>query len=106
MSPFADQLLLRFMDRAFVEDLLSNKLGPAVLFNLVYQADDIELRQIEVARVPQREFAVPASRGRAPSWTSARSATGWSMPRARGGRRAPASGESRLHRLEGELGAS
>ena len=60
MSVFADRLLLQFSDDSFVQDLLTNQLGLAALFNLTYAVEDIDLRQIALAGVPRRVFEVPA----------------------------------------------
>jgi hypothetical protein len=60
MSVFADRLLLQFSDNSFVQDLLTNQLGLAALFNLTYAVEDIDLRQIALADVPRRAFEVPA----------------------------------------------
>jgi hypothetical protein len=60
MSVFADRLLLQFSDNSFVQDLLTNQLGLQALFNLTYTVEDIDLRQIALAGVPHRVFAVPA----------------------------------------------
>jgi hypothetical protein len=60
MSVFADRLLLQFSDDSFVQDLLTNQLGLAALFNLTYTVEDIDLRQIALAGVPRRVFEVPA----------------------------------------------
>jgi hypothetical protein len=46
MSAFGDQLLLRFLQDAFVDDLLTKQLGLQVLLNLTYQMDDIDLKEI------------------------------------------------------------
>lgn len=60
MSSFADQMLLRFLDDAFIDDLLSNELGLASLFNLTYEVQDIELKEIALERISRREFQMPA----------------------------------------------
>jgi hypothetical protein len=60
MTAFADHTLLGFMDTVFIEDLLSNRLGLPVLLNLVYQAEDVDFQQLELAGIRQRQFAVPA----------------------------------------------
>jgi|SRR5882724_4841044 len=60
MSAFADELLLRFLDDTFVEDLLKNQLGLTSLFNVTYQAEDVDLREIKLAGPPKRQFQMPA----------------------------------------------
>jgi len=59
MSAFADQMLLRFLQEAFVEDLLKDKLGLPALFNLTYEITDIELKEIVLAAVAHRQFQMP-----------------------------------------------
>jgi len=60
MSTFANQMLLRFLQDAFVEDLLKNQLGLATLFNLTYEVKDIDLKEISLAGIKQRQFQMPA----------------------------------------------
>src|SRR5262249_37614270 len=60
MSAFADQLLLQFLQENFVRDLLTNQLGLISLFNLTYEAEDIDLKQIALAGVQRKEFELPA----------------------------------------------
>ncbi len=60
MSAFADELLLRFLDDTFVEDLLENQLGLESLFDVTYQAEDVDLREINLAGPPGRQFQMPA----------------------------------------------
>ena len=60
MSGFADQLLLRFLDNSFVNDLLTNKVGLADLFNTTYEVDTIDVRQLDLALVQRKEFVFPA----------------------------------------------
>jgi len=60
MSVFSDQLLLRFLQDNFVQDLLTNQLGLADLFNLTYEVEDIDLKQIALAGVERKEFESPA----------------------------------------------
>jgi len=60
MSAFGDQLLLRFLQDAFVEDLLTKQLGLQALFKLTYQMDDIDLKEIALAGVALRQFQMPA----------------------------------------------
>lgn len=60
MSAFADQLLLRFLQDAFVEDLLTNKLGLATLFDVTYAVENIELKEIALGAVQRRQFQMPA----------------------------------------------
>ncbi len=60
MSGFADQLLLRFLDNSFVNDLLTNKVGLADLFNTTYEVETIDVRQLDLASVQRKEFVFPA----------------------------------------------
>ena len=60
MSGFADQLLLRFLDNSFVNDLLINKVGLADLFNTTYEVETIDVRQLDLASVQRKEFVFPA----------------------------------------------
>jgi hypothetical protein len=60
VSGFADQLLLRFLDNNFVQDLLTNKLGLAALFKTTYNVQTIDLRQLDLAAVQRKEFVFPA----------------------------------------------
>jgi hypothetical protein len=60
MTAFADLLLLRFLDDAFVEDLLENRLGLNALFHLTYEPDDVELKDIALGSVQRRTFELPA----------------------------------------------
>jgi hypothetical protein len=60
MSAFGDQLLLRFLQDAFVTDFLSNQLGLASLFHLTYTLEDIDLKDITLGAVQFRQFEMPA----------------------------------------------
>jgi len=60
VSGFADQLLLRFLDNSFVNDLLTNKVGLADLFNTTYEVETIDVRQLDLALVQRKEFVFPA----------------------------------------------
>jgi len=60
MSAFGDELLLRFLDDTFVEDLLKNQVGLASLFNVTYQTEDVDLKEINLAGSPGRQFQMPA----------------------------------------------
>lgn len=59
MSIFADQMLLRFLEDAFVKNLLENQLGLTPLFNLIYEVDDFELKEIHLERVQRRQLEMP-----------------------------------------------
>lgn len=59
MTVFSDQLLLRFLEDDFVQDLLTNQLGLSTLIETIYKLEDIELKQIEFAGVQRREFEFP-----------------------------------------------
>jgi len=60
LSGFGDQLLMRFLEENFVEDLLTNQLGLPSLFNTTYEVETIELRELALASVARKEFVVPA----------------------------------------------
>jgi hypothetical protein len=60
MSVFADQMLLRFLDDPFVQDLLVNRLGLTPLFNATYAPQDFDLQSLTLAAVERRELAVPS----------------------------------------------
>ena len=60
MSTFADQMLIKFLQDTFVDDLLKNQLGLTALFNLTYEVADIELKEIALATVLRRQFQMPA----------------------------------------------
>ena len=60
MSAFGDQLRLRFLQDAFVDDLLTKQLGLEVLLNLTYQMDDIDLKEIVLGGASLRQFQMPA----------------------------------------------
>jgi hypothetical protein len=60
MSAFGDQLLLRFLQDAFVEDLLTKQLGLEALLKLTYQLDDIDFKEIALGEVSLRRFQLPA----------------------------------------------
>jgi hypothetical protein len=60
MSGFSDAMVLQFLDTAFVSDLLTNKLGPEALFDLIYSAEDFEVQKVVLATVSKVEFEAPA----------------------------------------------
>ena len=60
MSAFADLLLLRFLQENFVQELLTTQLGLTSLFNLTYEAENIDLKQIALTGVQRKEFQLPA----------------------------------------------
>jgi hypothetical protein len=60
MSAFGDQLLLRFLQDGFVDDLLTKQLGLPALFKLTYQMNDIDLKEIALGGVSLRQFQMPA----------------------------------------------
>jgi hypothetical protein len=60
VSSFSDQLLLKFLEDNFVQDLLTNQLGLASLFNATYSVDTIDLRELALAGVQRKQFEVPA----------------------------------------------
>jgi hypothetical protein len=60
MSAFADELLLRFLDDTFVEDLLKTQLGLPSLFNVTYQGEEVDLKEVDLAGPPERQFEMPA----------------------------------------------
>jgi hypothetical protein len=59
MSTFADQILLRFLDDAFVRSFLVDRLGLAPLFNAGYEPQDFDLQELSLDTVDRREMAVP-----------------------------------------------
>jgi len=59
MSAFADQMLLKFLQEAFVDDLLKNQLGLPALFNLTYEVAEIEVKEIALTAVTHRQFQMP-----------------------------------------------
>src|SRR5436190_23423887 len=59
-AEFTDQLLVKFLDATFVDDLLTNQLGIANLFAITYATDDIDVKSITLDAVERRQFAVPA----------------------------------------------
>lgn len=59
MSSFSDQMLLKFLQDAFVEDFVKNQLGLTALFNLTYEVEDIELKEIALMGVQRRQFQMP-----------------------------------------------
>lgn len=59
MATFEDQLLIKFLENSFVEDLLTNQLGLTTLFNVTYTAEQIELREVTLAGVQRRQFQAP-----------------------------------------------
>jgi len=72
MSAFSDQVLLQFLDDAFVQDLLANRLGLVPLLNLVCELEDVTLRGIPLVGVPGKEFAAPAFETRRTTGTDER----------------------------------
>jgi hypothetical protein len=60
MSLFADQMLLRFLQEAFVNDLLVNKLGLLNLFNIIYETESIDVQQIAVGSIESKRYQMPA----------------------------------------------
>jgi hypothetical protein len=59
MATFEDQLLIKFLDGGFVEDLLTNHLGLKTLFNVTYAAEQIDLKEATLAGVRRRQFQAP-----------------------------------------------
>src|SRR5262249_990078 len=59
MSVFSDQLLLRFLQDSFVQDLLANQLGLTALFSLTDEVEDVDLNQIALVGVERKEFESP-----------------------------------------------
>lgn len=59
MSTLIDQMLLQFLEDAFVKNLLENQLGLQTLFDLTYKVEDIEVRTIAFAGVQNRQFQMP-----------------------------------------------
>jgi len=59
MSAFADQMLLRFLDEAFVNDFLTNKVGLPAIFSSAYSLTDLELKDLTLASVDRKIFEAP-----------------------------------------------
>lgn len=59
MSAFGDQLLLRFLDDAFVRAFLVDRLGLTALFAAGYTPQDFGLQGLTLGAVRRREFAAP-----------------------------------------------
>lgn len=57
---FADQMLIKFLDTTFVDDLLDTQLGLDSMFNLTYAAEDLDLKSLVLDAVERRQFATPA----------------------------------------------
>lgn len=59
MSAFVDGTLLRFAQDAFVADLLTNGLGLAAIFNVMFEATDVQLQSVTLGPVMARSYKVP-----------------------------------------------
>lgn len=59
-AEFTDQLMVKFLDATFVDDLLTNELGIANLFAVTYATDDIDVKNIALDAVERMQFAMPA----------------------------------------------
>jgi hypothetical protein len=60
MSAFVDGMLLRFAQDAFVQDLLTNRLGLPAIFNATFEAVDVVLQSVTLGQVTARSYKVPA----------------------------------------------
>jgi hypothetical protein len=59
MSLFADQMLFRFLQEEFVTDLLVNKLGLLTLFNIIYEAESLDVKEIAIGSVEGKRYQMP-----------------------------------------------
>ncbi len=59
MSGFADQMLLRFLQGAFVTDFLQNRIGLPAILNASYRLDDFDLQKLTLDSVLGTEFESP-----------------------------------------------
>jgi hypothetical protein len=59
MSLFADQMLLRFLQESFVTDLLVNKLGLSTLFNIIYEAESLDVKEIAIESIERKHYQMP-----------------------------------------------
>ncbi len=59
MSVFADQMSIRFLSDSFITQLL-NDLGLLKLFNIIYNVEKIEVREITLGSIVNKRFQVPA----------------------------------------------
>ena len=57
---FTNQLLVKFLDAAFIDDLLTTQLGLTQLFATTYGTDDIDLKSVALDAVERVQFAAPA----------------------------------------------
>lgn len=59
MSAFADQMLLQFLQDAFVTDFLTNKVGLPAIFTAAYDLTDLQLQDLTLASVDRKIFESP-----------------------------------------------
>lgn len=59
MTTFTDQMFIRFLEDVFVEDLLKNQIGLPTFLNLTYESDDIEIKEIDLESIRDRQFQMP-----------------------------------------------
>lgn len=52
-------MLLRFLQEPFVTDLLVNKLGLAALFNIIYEAESIDVQEIAIGSIESKRYQMP-----------------------------------------------
>ena len=57
---FTDQLLVRFLDPAFVDDLLDTQIGIDEMFAVTYATDDLDVKSVTLDAVERTQFAMPA----------------------------------------------
>jgi len=60
MSAFVDGTLLRFTQDTFVADLLTNRVGLAPIFNVAFEATDVQMQSITLGPISPRSYKVPA----------------------------------------------
>jgi hypothetical protein len=59
-TDFGNQMLVKFLDDTFVTDLLTTQLGLTPLFNLTYEPDDLDVKDLAIAELDGRQFERPA----------------------------------------------
>src|SRR6266481_950949 len=60
MSAFVDGTLLLFTQDTFVADLLTNRVGLAPIFNVAFEATDVQMQSITLGPISPRSYKVPA----------------------------------------------
>lgn len=59
MSTFVDRIILLFTQQTFIDEFLSNKVGADALFDLTYDAENIDIKSIEVDSATDQHYGVP-----------------------------------------------